>query len=282
MFARVSNGWELTKQSLQVLRRDKELLVFPFLSGIACVLVLASFALPLWLTGYAESALNEDQPHANPLAYVLLFAFYLANYFVIVFFNSALVACAVIRFNGEDPTLTDGLHAALERLPQIFAWAVVAASVGVILRVIESRSEKVGSFVASLIGMAWSIVTFFVVPIIVIEKAGPIQAVKRSTAVLRKAWGESLTANFGIGIIAFLFNLPAILLIFAGVMVASSVNVWLGGAMLVLGVIALLIISLVSAALNSIVLAALYLFAVTDRVPAAFDSANLRSAFARR
>lgn len=212
----------------------------------------------------------------------MLFVFYLANYFVIVFFNSALVACAMIRFNGDNPTLKDGLGAAIERLPQIFGWALVAASVGVILRVIESRSRRAGSIVASLLGMGWSIVTFFVVPVIVIEKAGPVRAIGRSTAILRKAWGESLTANFGIGIITFLFNIPAMLLIFAGVYAATAASVALGAAMIGLGVLALLIISLISSALNAIVLAALYLYGATDRVPQAFDASQLRAAFARR
>jgi hypothetical protein len=282
MFERISNGWELTKQSFHVLRLDKELIIFPLLSGIACLVVLASFALPLWFSGYAESVANDEHPENNPLAYVLLFAFYAANYFVIVFFNSALVACAVIRFRGDNPTLKDGLGAAMERLPQIFGWALVAATVGVILRVIEGRSERVGRIVASLLGMGWSIVTFFVVPVIVIEKAGPITAVKRSTAILKNTWGEALTANFGIGMIAFLLNIPAFLLIFVGMPVAITVNVVLGGVMVALGLFAILIISLVSTALNAIVLAALYLYASTNRVPAAFDESRLSGAFGRR
>lgn len=282
MFHRISNGWELTKQSFHVLRMDKELILFPLLSGISCILVLISFALPLWYSGYIQGLAAEEKPHESPLAYVVLFAFYFVNYFVIVFFNSALVACAIIRFNGQNPTLNDGLRAAMERLPQILGWALVAASVGVLLRAIESRSEKVGAFVASLLGMAWSIVTFFVVPVIVIEKAGPIKAVQRSTVILRKAWGESLTANFGIGVIAFLLNLPAIVAIVGGIALAATVNPWLGGAIVAIGVLALLVISLVTSALNAIVLAALYLYGVTDQVPGEFNAAQLRSAFAPR
>lgn len=281
MFARIANGWELTKQSFYVLRMDKELLVFPLLSGIACLLVLASFALPLWFSGYVESLSHEERPSLNVLAYVVLFAFYFANYFVIVFFNAALVACAVIRFKGGDPTVKDGLGAAMARLPQILGWALVAASVGVILQAIESRSEKVGAIVSSLLGMAWSIVTFFVVPVIVVEKAGPIKAIERSTAILRRAWGESLTANLGIGMITLLLNIPAILVLIAG-FVLLGVSVVLGAAVIALGVLGILAVSLVSSALNSIVLAALYLYGVTNQAPAAFDAAQLNGAFARR
>lgn len=282
MFERISNGWELTKQSFHVLRMDKELVIFPLLSGIACLVVLASFAVPLWYSGYAESLANDQHAENNPLGYVVLFAFYAVNYFVIVFFNSALVACAVIRFQGDNPTLKDGLGAAMERLPQIFGWALVAATVGVILRVIESRSEKFGQIVASLLGMGWSIVTFFVVPVIVIEKAGPITAIKRSTAILKNTWGEALTANFGIGMITFLLNIPAILLIMAGVFVVTSANVVLGGVLIGIGILSLLLVSLISTALNAIVLAALYLYASTNRAPANFDASQLSGAFGSR
>ncbi len=282
MFQRITSGWQLTKQSFQVLRMDKELLLFPAMSGIACLLVLASFALPLWATGFAEDVAHDHNRQANVLGWIVLFAFYLVNYFVIVFFNSALVACAVLRFNGEDPTLQDGLSAAMARWPQIFGWALVAASVGVILRAIESRSEKAGAFVSGLLGMGWSLVTFFVVPVIVIEKAGPVQAVKRSTAILKKTWGESLSANFGISTIAFFFMLPAILLIGGGIFLASAANVVLGGVAVGAGVLWLLVVSLVSSALSAIVLAALYMYAATDRVPEAFDQSLLTGAFARK
>ena len=88
MFTRIANGWELAKESFNVLRMDKELLVFPLVSGLSCLLVLASFGLPLWNSEYAATLFQDGQAPQDPLAYVLLFAFYLVNYFVIVFFNT--------------------------------------------------------------------------------------------------------------------------------------------------------------------------------------------------
>lgn len=285
MFERIFRGWELAKQSLNVLLTDKKLLVFPLLSGIACVLVLVSFAVPLFATGFAAE-LAQDGPNGNEgnniVGIAVLFAFYLANYFVIVFFNSALVACAFVRLQGGEPTLGMGLNAAMNRLPQIFGWAVVAACVGTILQVIESRSEKFGAIVASLLGMAWSIVTFFVIPVIVIEKSGPIKALQRSTAILRKSWGESLTANFGVSTIAFLLSLPAIVGVVAGGALAAGGNVVLGVAIVGLSILALLAVSLVSSAMIAILLAALYLYATTSRVPGAFDERLLADAFTRK
>lgn len=289
MFQRLAIGWQLIQQSWQVLRLDKELLLFPLMSAIACMFVMASFAIPLWATGYVDSAMEEQaagQDGINQVnqivGYVVLFAFYVVNYGVIIFFNSALVACAIIRFKGGNPTIMDGFSAAFSRLPQIAGWAVVAATVGLILKIIESRSEKFGRIVAGLLGMAWSAVTYFVVPVIVVEKAGPIVAGKRSLEILKKTWGESLAANFGIGVIVFLVSLVAMLpLILGGIALAAGI--WsLGILGLVIGIVALLAISLCSSALNTIILGALYLYAAEGTVPQQFDNALFQQAFVRK
>ncbi|MSR60454.1 MAG: hypothetical protein EXS05_22905 [Planctomycetaceae bacterium] len=283
MFERISNGWELAKQSLGVLRSDKELLVFPLISGVSCLLVLASFVLPLWNSPYANVLLNDHEVPNDPLAYALLFAFYAVNYFVVVFFNSALVSCALLRFRGGDPTIGDGLSAAVKALPQILAWSLVSATVGTILKAIESRSEKVGQFAAGLLGLAWSIGTFFVVPVLVEERVGPIDAVKRSMAVLRKNWGESIAANFGIGLITFLMVivLGVAPMVAAGFAFVNDQFV-LGGILAGCAVMGMILTSLISSALNSIVLAALYQFAVEGKAPPQFDQSLLESAFVRK
>jgi hypothetical protein len=282
MFDRLGRGWELARQSYGVLKLDKELLMFPLLSGFACLLVLASFALPLWNSDYLQVVMEEEAVPDDPVAYILLFLFYFVNYFVIVFFNSALVACAIIRFKGGDPTISDGLGAASARLPQIVGWALVAATVGVILKIIESRSEKVGQIVAALMGMAWSAVTYFVVPVIVVEKLGPVEAVKRSLSILRRTWGEALSANFGIGFIVFLMSLLAMVPVVLGIFALGAGLVPVGVAGIVIGVLLLILLGLVSSALNAIVLGALYLYAAEGKVPGAFDEALFREAFSAR
>lgn len=284
MFERISTGWQLARQSWEVLKLDKELLFFPLFSGLVCLLVALSFALPLWgsgcLEGLAEAGADGRQDQI--LGYVLLFLFYLANYAVIIFFNSALVACAIIRFKGGNPNLRDGFSAAWARLPQIFAWAAVAATVGLILRVIESRSEKVGRIVAGLLGMAWSAVTFFVVPVIVVERVGPADAIRRSLAILKKTWGEALSANFGIGVIVFLAMLLAMAPIVVGGMAIGAGMVALGIVGVICGLGLVLLVSLISSALNAIVVGALYLYAAEGTVPQPFDDDLFQNAFAQK
>ncbi len=283
MFERMSNGWELTKESLRVLKLDKELLLFPLVSGIACLLVLASFAVPLWQTGALEAAQADlERTQNNPLTYVVLFAFYFVNYFVVIFFNSALVACAVIRLKGGDPTLSDGLWAASRRLPQIAMWALVSATIGLILKAIESRSERVGQFISGLLGMAWSITTFFVIPVLVVENAHPWRAVSRSVAIMRKTWGESLVSNFGIGLITFLLIVVSTLPIFAGIAALVNDMVPLGIGLIAIGAVLILFVSLISSALNAIILAALYIYAAEGKMPSAFDGRAIESAFSPR
>ncbi len=289
MFERMATGWQLARQSWRVLMLDKELLVFPLLSGIACMMVMASFAFPLWSTGFVDEVMAERAAEQGDggqfhqiVGLVVLFAYYFVNYFVIVFFNSALVACAIIRFKGGNPNLRDGFSAASSLLPQIAGWAAVAATVGVLLRVIESRSEKVGQIVAGLMGMAWSAVTYFVVPVIVVERMGPIAATKRSFSILKKTWGEALTANFGIGFVVFGAMLLGIIPIILGVVALGMDLLPVGFASIGIGIVILLIVSLISSALNTIVIGALYLYAAEGKVPEQFDEDVFRHAFAHK
>lgn len=283
MFERISNGLKLAKQSYRVLMLDKELLVFPLLSGVACLIVLASFAIPLWNSDLLSGLEDNPQGKENILAYVVMFLFYFVNYFVILFFNAALIACAIIRFGGGDPTLGDGFRAAGARLPQIAAWALVSATVGMILKIIESRSEKVGQIVSGLLGMAWSIVTYFVVPALVVEKIGPIAAVKRSTSIIRRTWGEALTANVGISLAVFLAFLvacvPGVLGGVISVATESPIALIVG---VVVSILLMIVISLASTAMHAISLAALYIYAAKGEIPEHFDGQLLKSAFGKK
>ena len=274
---KIANGLALAGQSWRVLMMDKALLVFPLLSGIACFLVLASFAGVALVSGVRI----KDPEHVELAHWIVFFLYYFANYFVIVFFNVALVACAMIRFNGGEPTVRDGLNAARERLGLIAAWAFLAATVGVILQMIEERVGFLGKIVIMILGAVWTIATFFVVPVLVMENLGPVEAAKRSAEIVRKAWGESIVSNVGVGILTFLAVLllvvPCGVLTVAVALKTGSIAVAIIGAILTVAL--LVTISLVSSALHSILLSALYLFATGDKVPAGFDPARLKGAF---
>ncbi len=284
MFARISNGFALAGSTWRVLLRDKHLLVFPMVSGFLFLVVVLSFFVPLatmvdWARFEQQLKANNNNPPV--WVYAVSFAFYLCNYFVIIFCNSALVSCALLRFNGGTPSVMDGFRMAMARLPQIFAWAVVSATVGVLLKVVENAHEKVGAIVASLLGTAWSVMTFFVVPVLVVEKVGPISAVSRSVSLLRKTWGEALVGNMGLNLVMFLLAIPVVLLFVVGVVLLSGSHALIGIAFLLLGGIALLLHMAISSALHTILLAALYQYAHDDRIPEGFDREVMVGAFGR-
>jgi hypothetical protein len=286
MFERIANSFELAQCSWRVLRDDKKLIVFPILSAMGCILVLVSFAIPLALVaqrgGFADVAAADNGRVQLPIwTYLMAFAFYFCNYFVIVFCNSALVSCALMRFAGEEPTIGDGLAAATSRLPQIIAWSLVSATVGVVLKLIENAHEKVGQIVSAILGTAWTVVTYFVVPILVVEKVGPIEAVKRSASLLRKTWGEALVGHWGLGLFMFLLALPGIALLIAGVVLLGKSAV-LGAVLIGLAIVYFLGESAVGSALNTIFLSALYQFAAYQTVPQGFSKQIMRSAFSPR
>lgn len=274
---RFSRSWALIKASGAVLRQDKELLLFPFFSAIATLLVSASFILPLILTGAFE---RMDGQGPDGPAMVFLFLFYLVQYFIIFFFNSALVGAAMIRLDGGDPTVRDGLRIAGSRIVQIIGYAAIAATVGLILRIIEERAGFIGRWIAGLLGVAFTVATFLTVPILVSRDIGPIEAVKESAVLLKKTWGENIIGNAGMGVVFVLFHLVTVGIGFVFVFLAAqSGNPTL--IVLVLGLVVLAIIglALVQAALQGVYSAALYRYATDGNVGEAFPSALLGEAF---
>jgi hypothetical protein len=277
MFARFSRSWQLVKASGAVLRQDKELLLFPVFSAIATLIVSASFLIPLFYTGAFDETSAGSTDGAS---LVVLFLFYLVQYFVIFFFNSALVGAAMIRLDGGDPTVADGLRIARSRTVQILGYAAIAATVGLILRLIEERAGFIGRWIAGLLGVAFTLATFLTAPILVSRDIGPVDAVKESATLLKKTWGENIIGNAGMGLVFFLFYLGVIgvgaLFVFGAAQTGNIVLIVLVAAIAVLAVIGL---ALVQAALQGVYSAALYRYATDGNVGVSFSSALLGEAF---
>jgi uncharacterized protein DUF6159 len=274
-----ARSWALTKASMGILRSDKELLVFPLVSAITVILVALSFFLPMFGLGLFDQ-LDRSGTGASPVFYVCVFAFYLAQYFVMFFFNSALVGAAMMRLDGGDPTVADGLRIARGKWRQILGYAAIAATVGMALRAVEQRAGFIGRIVVGLIGVAWTLATFLTVPVLVARDIGPIDAVKESAELLKRTWGENLIGNGGLGLVLGLLNVGMIAL---GAMLAVALA---GEGLAALAVLAVVIaglvvlaIALIQAALTGIYSAALYRYAVDGQAGAGFDGALLQDAF---
>jgi len=201
IFTRFSNGWTIAINSFSVLKANRQLILFPILSGISMILVISSFVVILFASaGWDADNIREQSTLVN---YLFVFVYYLVNYFVIVFFNTALIHCTHLYFNGEEPTIRKGLQFSLSRIGVILSWAAFAATVGTALRILQDNLGSIGKFVTGLIGIVWSVTTFFVVPVIAYENLGPIAAFKRSASLMKEKWGESLSASFSFFLIQF-------------------------------------------------------------------------------
>lgn len=282
MFQRISNSWQLVKASAQVLRADKELIVFPIVSFIALLIVTATFAVPTVLAGIFDSATsgNDGIPVAG---YVIGFLFYLVQYFVIFFANSALVGAAMIRLRGGDPTVSDGFRIATQRINKIFIYALISATVGMVLQILSERAGKIGEIVASLIGIGWGLATYLVVPVLVVEDIGPIDSVKRSTELLKRTWGEQVVGNFGIGTIFGLLMVGTVLLGIPLIILAASTES-IALILLAIGLIIMTIatLALLNATLSGIYAAALYLYAADGNSSGYFEQELIANAFRQK
>ncbi len=278
MFDRISRSWNLAKASASVLREDKELLLFPLVSFGALVLVCASFAFPAWRVGLLD---GHGGRGAGAARYLVAFLFYFAQYFVIIFFNAALVGAAMMRLEGGNPTFADGMRIATSRVGVIAGYAAIAATVGVVLRAIQERVGFIGRIVLGLLGVAWSIATFLVVPVLVARKdLGPVEAVKESAYLLRQTWGENLVGQVGISAaFGFVYLLVLICGGFLFFVSAMGHDVRLFVFALAATVLGLSAAALVHSALSGIYEAALYRYATKGEAVLGFDADALQRAF---
>ncbi|MEO6801463.1 MAG: DUF6159 family protein [Rhodanobacter sp.] len=282
MAGKFARSWALMKASAAVLRSDKSLLIFPLLSGLSTLLVAASFLIPIGVMAIGGEHAGQDfHERMSVGAYLLMFGFYLVQYSVIIFFQTALTGVALMHLRGEPTSVGAGFVLARAKLPQILGYALIAATVGLILRMIQERLGLVGRFVIGLIGLAWTVATFLVVPVLASKDVGPVDAVKHSVELLKRSWGENLIGNGGIGIVFGLLLVLAMLV--GGALVVGAVVLQSGSAIVLAAVVTvtgLVLLGLIQSSLQGIYAAALYRYAETGEASVGFDQALLQQAFA--
>ncbi|HYT00773.1 MAG TPA: DUF6159 family protein [Thermoplasmata archaeon] len=256
-FERLSIGWKLTKVSLGVLRKEKGLILLPFASLLITVAVWAIFFLSIFFLA------APTDPFGSVLFYIGLAIVYFVTFFVSIYFNAAVMGAAMIRLNGGDPTIGDGLKVARANIGRIAGWALLTATVGLILRAISQRFGFVGRIIAGVAGLAWGVVTYLVVPTLIFEKLRPWAAVKRSGSLLRQTWGEAAGGYITLGAIFVLLALPALLLIALGAVLGGVTGLIIG---LAIAVVYWLILGLLGSAAQSILVTALYRYATTGEL----------------
>jgi hypothetical protein len=272
---RFRNSLVLAKSSWSFLKADRELILLPLFSFVATLVVLGTFLVPMFALSRTTGADGTSQTSFGVVQWVFLFVGYVVLAYVTIFFNAALVHAADERMRGGDPTLKSALRGAASRAGQILPWAIVSATVSIILRAVQERAGIIGRIAAGIAGIAWSLVTFLVLPILVIEGLTVGAAIKRSSQLFKQTWGEQVIANAGIGLVGFvalIAGLPLLLLAATGVLVLQVIGIgafaiWVG------------LVICVTTALSGVFQTALYHYAANGMPPAAFARAELEGAF---
>jgi hypothetical protein len=277
-----SRSWELVKQSFAILRSDKQLMLFPVLSAISCLIVtviIGTGGAIAVMPAIASAAASGERfnPNQSPLFLLSMFAMYVANYFVIVFFNVALVGVANSRLMGGTWTFRDGLEPAWARKGTILQWALVAATVGVILRTLEERLGLIGRIVMRILGIAWALACYFVVPVLAFEDLSPMDAFRRSSKLFKDTWGEKVIGGFSFSLVSILLMLPAFGLFFVAMILGGIKGLIFG---FVLMILYMLLLSVFMSAVQGVFNAALYRYACFKQVPPAFSQDLITGAWA--
>jgi MFS family permease len=277
MFETFKRSWQLVKASWAVLQADRELMLFPLMSGVAMIITTITFFIPVSIFVSVISGGAEDS--GSVLGVVWMFFYYLISYGIVTYFNVALVGAAMIRLDGGDPTVRDGLRIAGERRGKILQYAAISATVGTILQILRERGGIIGNIIGSLGGLAWNLASFFVVPILVVRDISPWEAVKESTSLLKRTWGEQIVAGTGIG---FVFTLVfmgvfflGILLIFAMVSLSESLAI----VGVILFILALVAVGIVQSAISGILQAVMFRYVEYGTAPDDFDIETIRGVF---
>ena len=263
----IGRGFRLARASWSVVTQERQLLLLPVLSFAASLVVTAVFALGVVGIGLPES---EDEIGAG--FYILAFVFYVAMSFVTIFFNAATIGAATERLEGREASLSIGLALARRHLGQIFVWAVITATVGMLLRLVQERAGIVGRVLVGLLGIAWNAITFFVVPVLLYQPVTAPEAIGRSASLFKARWGEQFTGNATIGLAVFLVGI-----VVAIPFVALSTAVPALGIPLL--VVAIGAVAAAGAACSGVFSAALYRYATIGEAAEPFSREDLDAAF---
>jgi len=278
----LQRSWEITKLSFDVIKKDKELVLFPILGGIFSLLFVLALAFPIILTSFVPIGL------IGSYFWIALFLMCFGIVFISIFFNVATVHTVKKRFDGGNATFWESIRFALSRLHLIIAWSIISSIIGILLRLLENIAEKMGGLgeivmkiIIGFLGLGWGLLSAFVIPGMVYKNIGPIDALKGSAHALKKTWGESLIKYYGLGLVQFIMILIGIIATIFLVIVTAAIPV----LSIILGIIGIVYIIAVITFFNiasSVFNTALYVYATTGKSPHGYKDEILRHAFERK
>ena len=264
----------MARASWRVVRKEKSLLAFPVLAAVFGLGYALLVVAPLGLIGFVAFGENAI------LGWVLLAIALLGMNIGATFFGVAAASNASRVLNGEEPKLGDGLRVARSRLKVIIQWGVVSATVGLVLQLVSERAGGLGGALVQMIGgAAWSIASFFVLPILALEGVGPFDAIKKSLSVVREKWGESLVGGAVVSLIPGLIAIAGVIVGVLGVLIGLGGQWVLGAPLIVIGVVVLVVAITVGQILHAVFTVVVYRYATEGAVPEGFSAGDLDAVF---
>jgi hypothetical protein len=270
----------LLKETFRFLSADKEMLAIPIVALAVQLFFLGVVTLILFSTGML-SGVEQNETMTNPAEFATVFLWYIVSAFMLAWTQAAIAHTVYVRAHGGNATLGEAMHVAFQNWSALLLWSVITSTVGILLRAIAERSQLLMRIVTAIIGTAWSVLTYFVVPSIVIGKRPAFAAIRDSGSVFKQTWGETLVTNVSFSLVFTLaFIAYGIVLIGLGFLLGSNI-----GSLLFLGILAILgivVLALMSATLGSILRTLLYIYASEQVAPQNFNKELLSQMLVKR
>lgn len=265
LLGRIKIGFALTRDSVGVLRNHPELAVLPLVSGIATIGYLVALFAPVLVfdATVGLSAVGDTG------LFVLLFAWYFGTAFIAAFFNGALVDATGDVFAGKEPSVRRSLRAAAGELRLLLAWAAASATVGLLLRALDSSDSIVADLVRVVVSVGWTVTTFFVIPVIMFEDTSIRGTFGQSAETFRETWGETLGVSVGVTLTVFAATAVALV-----VAVGGALALGLGTVAVLVALAVFVMAYLAYATIWGIVKTALYGYAKEGLTPSEFDDVD--------
>ena len=275
-FATIGRGWKMSKLSMSVVKKDPELMVYMFISGFLSLIAMIGMSVPQYL---GQTWAVDAEGLMTPMYMGFVFSGYMIISIVVTFWNSAIVANSHIRLTGGDPKFMDGVSAAISKLHIIILWGIIAGTVGLLLKILNqaARDQKGGAAIVAIILTAigaavWWMMTFFMIPHMIIEGKGIVDSLKSSKKIFLKTWGENITSGLGIGFIGFFFM--AVIAIVTITIMTVLGPLWYVG--LAFGVIGIAITLAWMNAAEQVAVTALYLYSKNGVMPQIYQDLGMK------
>ena len=285
-FERISRGWKMTKLGMAVVRADPELMVYTLLSAVFSLVAIGaavSGSIGLEVINPNSDCIDCEGGEVFAMGHLMIwFFFYLVISVITVFWNAAIIASAYERLSsGSNPSFFYGIGQAMKCLPQILVWGIIAGTIGLILKLLEGISKDndapppirvVAGLASWILGFAWWVATFFIIPIIVLDRGGVIDSMGKSPELFKKTWGENITAHLGVDLLVFI---SVILLFVISVPLMSLGDLGLALGLVILAV-GLLFTILFFSTVDAVNRASLFYYAKTGYTPPMAAKAGIR------